>query len=382
MWLLIIFAFFLREENSLFSQEKPVEALERKLEIRQKSKRETARKENVERIPQELPPSGEPESRSFEDESGDVLSWRRSRVLKRGQYYLKASSTVNYFNLGPEFLAVIKQIEDTFGGKRLKLSLLNFNPEFSLSMAKPVRRAPTFFLPTGGLAIGYFLTSDKKHQLEFDFGLAGLVPLKTIDLKTEMTLTEYCDNSNINNCPMAKLGFVNPQTLRGHYSFQMSMNEDVWILSPSVYYEYEYLQRNWGRLTAGLAVGAMILGTSQKIAFYSERTDLLPPESPADYFQKRVLQGRAESNNTADVGPLFRLYTGYRPPKFKNLQTEFRLGINYGFVYLHRDVDGTGMALLGDTLAASFPLTALGFKSIEVNKFEMLGAFVQAGVVF
>ncbi len=368
-WLFVLLAVF----NFAAAQEKTDK---KKIEFKSKAKEE--KKEiKLEEIGLDKEQTSADNERNIE-----VLLWRERRVLPVSRYYVKASGTLNYFNLGSEFMAVISQIEDTFGGKRLRLPLLNFNPEFSLSMQEPVKRAPTFFLPTGGMAFGYFLTPDKKHQLEFDFGLAGLVPLKTIDLNTTMTLREYCDNSDINNCPMAKLGFVNPNTLQGQYSFRMTMNEDVWILTPSVYYEYEYLQKPWGRLTAGAALGAMILGTSQKIAFYSQRKDLSPIEAPSDYFQARVLQGRAESNNTADIGPIFRIYGGFRPQKFKNIQTEFRLGFNYGFVYLNRDVDGTGMALLGNTLAASFPLTALGFKSVEVNKFEMLGAFIQAGVVF
>lgn len=370
LWIVVLIFF----PQTIFSQK---ENPQKKIEIRTKEKA----KVNLENEKEKAPAAKEPEE-DFGEKKVEVLPWRTLRALDSRRYYLKASGTLNYFNLGSEFLAVIRQIEDTFGGKKLKLNLLNFSPEFSLSMEKPVKRAPTFFLPTGGLAFGYFLTPNKKHQLEFDFGLAGLVPLKTIDLDTTMTLREYCDNSDMNNCPMAKLGFVNPTTLQGTYSFRMTMNEDVWILTPSVYYEYEYLQKPWGRLTVGGAFGAMILGTSQKIAFFSKRKDLSPIEAPSDYFQDRILQGRAESNNTADIGPIIRLYGGFRPKKFKNIQTEFRIGLNYGFVYLHRDVDGTGTALLGDTLAASFPLSSLGFKSVEVNKFEMFGAFIQAGVVF
>jgi hypothetical protein len=61
---------------------------------------------------------------------------------------------------------------------------------------------------------------------------------------------------------------------------------------------------------------------------------------------------------------------------------EVRLGANYGYVYLNRDVDGVGQAVLGDTLYGTFPLTSLGFKSKETNKFEMLGGFIQVGIVF
>lgn len=315
------------------------------------------------------------------------LDPRANRAFFTHTWYIKASTTVNYFNLGSEFQGVIKQIEGAFGGDSLNMKLLNVNSDFSMATGQKVQRAPTNFLPTGNLSLGFYFG---RHQIELEFGLAGLVPLKTIDLDTTMTLTDRTPIGSANcataaACPLANLGFVNPTTRSGEYQFRMTMNEDVWILTPSLAYDYVFLTRKWGRMSAGGAAGAMILSTSQQIAFKAVRTDITQVEAPADYLKQRILQGSANSTNVTDIGPIFRLHLTYRPPpmaKFLNTQTEFRIGANYGFVYLNRDVDGVGQAILGETLYGTFPLTSLGFKSREVNKFEMLGGFIQAGIVF
>ena len=315
------------------------------------------------------------------------LDPRANRAFFTHTWYIKASTTVNYFNLGSEFQGVIKQIEGAFGGDQLNMKLLNVNSDFTMSTGQKVQRAPTNFLPTGNLSLGFYFG---KHQLELEFGLAGLVPLKTIDLDTTMTLKDQtpigspnCPNAAA--CPLANLGFVSPTTRQGQYTFRMTMNEDVWILTPSLSYDYVFLTRKWGRMSFGGAAGAMILSTSQQIAFKAVRTDLTQVEAPADYLKQRVLQGSANSTNVTDIGPIFRAHVTYRPPpitKFWNTQMEVRLGGNYGFVYLNRDVDGVGQAILGETLYGTFPLTSLGFKSKEVNKFEMMGGFIQVGIVF
>jgi len=310
------------------------------------------------------------------------LDPRANRAFFTHTWYIKASTTVNYFNLGSEFQGVIKQIEGAFGGDTLNMKVLTFNSDITMSTAQKVQRAPTHFLPTGNLSLGFYFG---KHQLELEFGIAGLVPLKTVDLDTQMTLSETSGGCTGTDCPLAKLGFVDPTSRKGDYSFKMTMNEDVWILTPSIAYDYVFLTRKWGRMSFGGAVGAMILSTSQQIAFKAVRTDPVTPVPPYDGLASRVLQGTANSTNVTDIGPIFRLHVTYRPPpwsKFLNSQTEFRIGANYGFVYLNRDVDGTGQAILGDTLVGSFPLSSLGFKSQEVNKFEMLGGFIQAGIVF
>ena len=58
-----------------------------------------------------------------------------------------------------------------------------------------------------------------------------------------------------------------------------------------------------------------------------------------------------------------------------------RIGASYGFVNLHRDVDGSGSVILGDTLTATFPTTSLGFTGKDTTRFEMFGFFIQAGIL-
>lgn len=310
------------------------------------------------------------------------LDPRANRAFFTHTWFIKASTTVNYFNLGSEFQGVIKQIEGAFGGDTLGMQLLTVDGKVGMNTADKIQRAPTNFLPTGNLSLGFYFGN---HQLELEFGLAGLVPLKTIDASTTMTLEDRSTNCSGTGCKLASLGFVNPNTRKGEYSFQMTMNEDVWILTPSLSYDYIFLTRKWGRLSLGVAAGAMILSTSQQIAFKAVRTDLTQVEAPIDYLKQRVLQGTANSTNVTDIGPIFRLHLTFRPPpitKFWNTQMEVRIGGNYGFVYLNRDVDGTGQAIMGNTLQGTFPLTSLGFKSQETNKFEMMGGFIQVGIVF
>lgn len=310
------------------------------------------------------------------------LDPRANRSFFAHTWYLKVSTTVNYFNLGPEYQAVLKQIEGTFGGDALNMKLLNVNADFSMNTGQKVTRAPTNFLPTGNLALGFYFGN---HQLELEFGLAGLVPLKTIDLDTTMTLRDQTTGCSGVACQLANLGFVDPVSRVGQYAFRMTMNEEVWILTPSLAYDYVFLTRKWGRLGMGAGVGAVIFSTAQQIAFKAVRTDPITPTPPEKPLESRILQGTANSTNVADIGPVFRLHLTYRPPplsKFWNSQIEVRLGGNYGFVYLNRDVDGIGQAVLGDSLYGTFPLTSLGFKTREANRFEMMGGFIQVGIIF
>ncbi|HMY11446.1 MAG TPA: hypothetical protein PKC74_07470, partial [Turneriella sp.] len=93
------------------------------------------------------------------------LDPRANRAFFTHTWYIKASTTVNYFNLGSEFQGVIKQIEGAFGGDALNMKLLNVNADFSMSTGQKVQRAPTYFLPTGNLALGFYFG---KHQVELE----------------------------------------------------------------------------------------------------------------------------------------------------------------------------------------------------------------------
>jgi len=311
------------------------------------------------------------------------LDPRAGRAFFAHTWFIKASTTMNYFNLGQGFKSAINQIQGAFTGDNLNMQLATSNPSISMQTADQVQRAPTYFLPTGNMSLGFYFG---KHQIELEMGFAGLVPLNTINLNTTMTLTDKTAGCSGTACDMAAYGFVNPASRTGQYAFKMNMNENVWILTPSFTYDYIFLTRKWGRMSFGGAVGAMILSTSQQIVFSATRTDLTQIEAPTSYQQPRILQGSANSTNVADIGPIFRLHLTYRPPpisKFWNTQTEFRIGANYGWVYMNRDIDGSGQAVLANgTLNASFPMSSLGFQSHMVTKFEMVGGFIQAGIVF
>ena len=198
-----------------------------------------------------------------------------------------------------------------------------------------------------------------------------------------MTLTEECDNSDPNNCPKGKLGFVDPVTQKGTYDFTMIINENVWIITPTFYYDYILATKKWGRVSVGGAFGLVFLSARQRFEFSAVRTDVpLDTGEVTDPYKSRRMEAVADSTAVNDVGPVFRLYVGFKRRLVKNMFSEIRIGGNYGFVNLTRDVDGAGRAMLGDTLVASFPAEALGFKDHEINRFDLVGFFIQAGLVF
>ncbi|RME93532.1 MAG: hypothetical protein D6767_00815 [Candidatus Hydrogenedentota bacterium] len=311
--------------------------------------------------------------------------YHKRKILDPQKWYFKISTNVNYFTLGEDILSKLNQIESMFGGQPIEIPLIIFNTSFSMETEKKVQRASTYFFPTGNVNLGYLFGN---HQLEFELGTAGLVPLKTIDVNTAMTLTENKDCSaagaDLNQCPLAKMGFVDRSTQKGQYDLTITMNEKVWLIAPAISYDYIfYRSPKWGRMSIGTTAGLMILSASQKIQFSAKRTDLNINQAhePDVNYSDRIMEGSAESLAVNDIGPIFRLYGAIRK-SYKGFQFDFKLGFNYGWVYLDRDVDGTGAAIMGDTIAATFPTTALGFQSHENNKFELLGFFVQVGMVF
>lgn len=326
---------------------------------------------------------------SGSDKAGDLpekvnftFDKRRGKILNPVDWYFKASTVVSYFNLGTEFNGLIGQIEGMFSGNEINPDLLVFPTSFSMTTSQKVTRAKTHFIPTGNLGLGYTVG---RHQFEMDFGLAGLVPLNTVNVTSDMTLRENktCSQAELDACPLAKLGFVSQKTGKGSYDFSMVLNEEIWILTPSFYYDYIITTTPFGRFSAGGSMGLVMMSAAQKIRFKATRKDGgAKTGNISDDYSDRVLEGSAESVAMNDIGPIFRVYAGFKRNLTKSLKTEIRLGFNYGFVNLNRDVDGSAVAKMGKSLAASFPTSALGFKNQETNKFEMLGMFFQAGLVF
>lgn len=310
-----------------------------------------------------------------------MYSERPRHLANEGGWYFYASGLTSYYNLGKDFDRAIGEIENLFAGKNIQLPLLSLETNFQMQSHERVERAPTFFIPTGNLAFGIIRG---RHKFEMDTALAGVVPLNTINSNTTMQLTEYrvCTDAELDSCPMAKLGFVDQTTGTGHYSLKINMNENIWLISPSLSYSYEYRKLSYGTIAFGGAAGVVFLSARQQLTFSATRIDIKPSDStPLQHYQSRTIEGIAQSTAVSDLGPIFRLFVEWKPLEVKGYQTLIRVGGSYGFVYLHRDVDGSGTVILGDTLAASFPTTSLGFSGKDTTRFEMAGAFIQIGLI-
>jgi hypothetical protein len=317
--------------------------------------------------------------------TGDaVKSGTRKNVLNPNEWYIKLSTQITYLNLGAGVEKIIDQIEGTFKGDTLEPRLLVYEPSFSIKTDRPFTRAGTHIAPMGNVGIGLLFG---KHQVELDFGFAGLVPLNSVNLQTKMTLTEKpgCNP----NCPLADLGFVDRNTGKGRYKLNAVVNEEIWLITPSLYYDYILKNEKWGRISIGGSLGLMLLSMRQQITYKAKRiggTDL--QGDITDFYTERILEGTAFSTALNQVGPISRLYFAYRKSIMKGIVTEIRAGFNYGWIDFTRDVDGTQNAKLGSSkddkqsMTASFPIKSMGFKNREESRLEMLGFFVQAGVVF
>jgi hypothetical protein len=186
---------------------------------------------------------------------------------------------------------------------------------------------------------------------------------------------------DINDCPMAKLGFVDPVSGNGDYRLRMVLNEEVWILSPSFTYDYSFFQAPWGMMTVGTSLSLMILTLKQDIRFRAERNDI----SGAP-FSERMLEGRVQSTAVNDAGPRLQIYCGYRKNISDSCTLDLRMGASAGFVDVHRNVDGASTIYMGGTvMPISFPLSSITvdgkpFRTRETNRVLLTGIFIQAGI--
>lgn len=328
-----------------------------------------------------IPPGKNQEEAEIKDIVEPMITERQYHLFNEGNWYLHVSGSTSYFNLGQDFTRAIGQIEGLFAGQSLQLPLLTMNTGFSMKSEQTIRRAPTYFIPTGNIALGF---RRGKHSFEGEFAFAGVVPLNTIDGDTSMRLTEarICSSAELDQCPMAKLGFVDQSTGQGNYQLKIAMNENIWLLSPTLYYNYSLTKLRIGKLILGGGAGVVFLSARQQITFSARRSDIQPSASTAlQGYQSRVIEGVAQSTAISDPGPIVRLYVALQPPPLKGVQSMFRIGVSYGFVNLRRDVEGSGSVILGDTLTASFPTTSLGFSGKDTTRFEMFGVFIQAGIL-
>lgn len=292
-------------------------------------------------------------------------------------WYLRLGASAGYYRMGPEIESALGQIEDFFSGKQVRLSAVNFETTVSMTARENIERAETSVLPMSELGFGY---GRGRSRLEFTLGIAGLVKLNTIDADTPMLIHEEV-RPDINDCPMAKLGFVDPATGNGLYRLRMVLNEEVWILSPALTYDYAWYAAPWGMMTLGASLSLVILTVKQEIQFRAERTDI----SGAPY-SERVLEGSVQSIAVNDMGPRLQVHAGYRWMTSGGYGLDVRFGASAGYVDIHRDVDGASTIFMGGgALPISFPLTSITvdgrpFKSRETNRIELMGLFIQAGI--
>jgi len=296
-------------------------------------------------------------------------------TLDSSNWYFKLSLTVSYINLGSEIKSELDRVEGAFSGSELGLSLLHLDTKMKLKTDESVSRAKTNFLPTGNIGFGYMYGN---HRFEFNMGTAALVPLKTIDIHTQATMTET--GEKILDVPnMESLGFVGADKT-GRYQIDAVMNEKVWVLAPEFSYDYTFKKTSFGDLFAGSSFGVMIFSLRQQVSLKMERLDIEEGHS-------RIIESDVLSTVMNDFGPIGRLYIGIKRELFGGINTDFKIGINYGFATLHRDVDGTGTVNMDGNMYTSFPVTSLSvdnkkFKSKEINRLEMAGIFIQAGILF
>ncbi len=308
-------------------------------------------------------------------DTGKDIGWTEPPGLD--DWYFRFGASAGYYRMGPEIERALQQIEDFFSGKEVRMSALNFDTTMTMKSSNQVKRAETAVLPMTELGFGY---GRKKSRIELTLGIAGMATLNTINEDSPMTIHEDA-TGDIDDRPMAKLGFVNEFTGIGHYRLQVVMNEEVWIVSPSLVYDYIYYSGSMGLLSVGTGVSLMILTVKQDLEFRAERTDV--SGSP---LSERVLEGSLQSTAVNDMGPRVQLHLGYRKRITEMMEIDFRLGVSAGYVDVHRDVDGASTIFMGgDALPVSFPLSSVTVggqpvKSRETNRIELMGIFIQAGI--
>ncbi len=294
-----------------------------------------------------------------------------SGILNPRHWFLKLSTTVNFFNLGPQIKSELNQAESLFAGNTIRMNTLGQDFEFTMESSKNISRAPTYFAPMGNLG---FLYEMGNHHFEIELGITGMVPINTIDTETAMVMRETETST-----AAGLYHLVDSTTKEGAYSLKVVMNERIWMISPSIYYSYQFFKRSWGSFSFGIGAGVMVATVTQTLNFSAVRTDLTT--------EKRIMTASVQSTAVNDVGPIGRCYFNYRGNLFGKTQFEIRIGGNFGFIYLHRDVNGSGSVNADGVTQLTFPVDAMtvdgkSFDSREKNRLDMYGFFIQAGVLF
>ncbi len=313
----------------------------------------------------------------FELDLGKTGDRPAGEIPREDEWYLRLGASAGYFRMGPEIERALGQIEDFFSGKQVRMNAVNFDATVTMTARDSVERAKTSVLPMSELGVGY---GRGRGRLELSLGIAGMVKLNTINADTPMVIHEEV-KPDIDDCPMAKLGFVDPATGDGTYRLRMVMNEEVWIVTPSCTYDYTWLAARWGMMTAGASLSLVMLSVKQEIRFRADRVDV-----SGDPYSERVMEGSVQSIAVNDMGPRLQLHLGFRRKMSDSYGLDVRIGASAGYVDVHRDVDGASTIYMGGSaLPISFPMTAVTvngtpFRSRETNRIELMGVFIQAGI--
>jgi hypothetical protein len=302
---------------------------------------------------------------------------------KKNDFYIKASATTGYYFFGGSFASTIGQVEGIFNGDVINMQITSMNVNQQIISDKKVQRANTAVLPTGDICLGYTMG---RHQFELAMGIAGMVKLNTIQVQNGATMRELPggDPADLKSWPLSNIGLVSKTTHEGRYNLGVTMNEELWIWSPVLTYDFIIMEKPWGRLSAGGGAGVMFLSITQKIKFRMDRTDADP-----GVINQRSLESSVLSTAVGDFGPVVRLFAGYRKTVLKGIDVDVRLGASWGFVTLTRHVDGSGTVYMGNdtTLPISFPSSAMTAGGDQLaNKakttMNLIGVFLQVGIVF
>lgn len=299
---------------------------------------------------------------------------RKLTDSKPGQdWYMSLGLMTNYFTMGPDIEEDAALVSNLFSGKALNVKTLQYDVHMSMTADDSIKRTDTYFLPTIDIGFGYRLG---KHTIELDMELMGL-KMNTVNEKTGMTITETGTSDT-----METMGFVNSGTRTGRYDLKVTLNEDIWIVSPMAFYDYAVMEERWGRISAGGGLGLMFISMRQRMVFTAQRTDVGP--SPLD---SRLIEAETTITSIGDFGPLLRLCVAYRKSLTSSMNLQVRMGINYGYVTLNKHVDGSTMMYAGDALKISSPVSSMTvdgqrLENDDTSKMELLGAFIQAGIQF
>ncbi len=291
-------------------------------------------------------------------------------LLKKG--IINVFIHYSYFTLGG-LTNNSNQLGDLFQGKEVTTYAKGFGDTFSMTTASSQNPTPLNSNFGYGLAWGFDLKGSEPISIEMSIITMGLLPWTTLDESTTMTLVENCKTTI---CHLENSGFVDSTTKKGEYSFSAAVSEELVITSPMFGVNYALTNLGTGELQVGIAAGAIFASHRQQIQFSSVRSD------DSSSTVAKALEGRIQRTSVGDFGPIAALHLAYDFPLFAAMGGRVKLGFHYGFVDLQQTTTGTLNSIIGGTEVSVSPISELGFAPESTVRLELMGAFLQAGIVF